>query len=548
MGRTASELLKDLFDVGTQAETDRLRDILRRQDEKLAEQDFAESIIRAEATTQLFIEAFRRVLVYVREQLEIPADAIGIRTKADGSELLALFASEADGVRRRLKHARNKSLLNLHVKWRNGDDYDRRTANLLTRATANLSDHVDSLVGGIQGQQRETAELWKRIVRVVEGDMSSAAHDIEERAKREVRSLGQRRPRPPREAYDPEHIAGMYMRAMRERIDLIFTTYPNAITKLQLEVVPKELLPLIRLHVQSLVDEAIISYRSLIVAEFEAWGHDVPGDIVVKAVDAAEWSAVSNTETLLATFARGAAADSGGQGTHAAVIDGQRAEPDTSSRDKSTGPVPAQVWTKPLKRKRSKTRGLALKIGGAVLVAAGGVGAYWFEKVQIDRREDTRHQREQARRELITQLTPKLDRALETADSMISILAPPVGPRRRQDVEIRFRDFNQAINSLDSARIVTEGKIDGAFDAVVGQEFRRLKREFTIANTLVRQSIDGKLAFYTPIDTNGRPLGVRRVPVLTPPAALDSADRMIFRLRETEVPAFQRHIVYFHDG
>jgi|GEM_PF-6201427 len=297
MARTPAELLADLFKAGASTEYDKLKDAADRKDENLASRGLSDSTIRAQVTTQMFVDSYERILDYVVEQLNIPAESIGIRTQDDADDLARRFEAEAEAARARWRLKRDNRLARLGAQWKAGDEYSDKTANLKARASAMLNLR---LTANRSPEAKALEETWQRVHLVVESQIKFKAHDIEERAKNNLYALGKRRPPPP-EAYDARHLAGQLLKALKDRVEMVFTTYPEVVGRLQVDV--KGLHSMIRLHASSLVDEAVTASRTLVAEELEKCGHEVPQDMVDRAVDAVRAAAVAKTELMLVELA-----------------------------------------------------------------------------------------------------------------------------------------------------------------------------------------------------------------------------------------------------
>lgn len=294
MARTFQELVSDLFKAGATKEYDELLKAVTEKNRYFDENDLSQSLVRARVVSQMVVDCYGRVLSYVVNQLEIPAESIGIRTQDETAEFLKKLEIEAENVRARFAQKRNNMLANLAIRWQEKDEYDLNTLHLKARAVESVKLHVTATQSSAAKAQEQT---WRKLHHVVDSQMNSRAHDIEEATRRDIYALGQRRPRPAPEAYDKKYVAGEWMKGMRKRIDLIFTLYPEIVEQLNLDVTG--LFSLIRTHVNSLVDEAVIDYRRIVAEEFAKMGPEVPQEVVEKAVDAARSSVVLSTELMI---------------------------------------------------------------------------------------------------------------------------------------------------------------------------------------------------------------------------------------------------------
>jgi hypothetical protein len=288
MARTFQNLVLDLFRSAATASYDTLKAEVERRDESFHARG-VEKNTRAEIITQLVIDAYESVLLDVQNQLDIPAESIGTRTQDDAEDLLAVFLSEAEAVRTRFALKWERFLAGAQGAFK--DEYELRTLHIRDKTLKEVRLHVAAVLQ--MPSAKELDDTWQRLVRVVEGKMTAEAHDIQRNVESDVLRLP-----PPGQGFHPERIAEMYMKAMRKRVDAIFGIYSSAIVDLKLRM-PKELLPLIPVHIDALVDEAVRDYRKLVAERFANEDWEVPEDLVAKAVVAAVASAMADREQFM---------------------------------------------------------------------------------------------------------------------------------------------------------------------------------------------------------------------------------------------------------
>src|ERR1043166_9574551 len=165
MARTPSELLSELFRAGAATEYDKLKEAADRRDQTLASHGLSDSTTRARVTTQLFVDSYEGILNYVLDQLNIPAESIGIRTQDDADALLRMFEHDADATRTRFRMKRDNRLATVRSTWTPEDEYDRMTANSKARAAASLKLHLAATLSP-EAKAREAE--WKGLAIVVD--------------------------------------------------------------------------------------------------------------------------------------------------------------------------------------------------------------------------------------------------------------------------------------------------------------------------------------------------------------------------------------------
>lgn len=189
---------------------------------------------------------------------------------------------------------------------------------------------------------------------------------------------------------------------------------------------------------------------------------------------------------------------------------------------------------------------LAKVLIGAVVTAAVSAVLLVWQKTTFDPAQEQRQSRAKQRDELIRILSPKLDAVMEAADSLDDLLVPAHPGAKRAEFRIKYNAFVARLRSLDSSRTTVEAQMQVAFDVAVGNRYSYTLWQLRRVDTLTKQYLEGYDAFYAPRDSFGRPLPARRVPIMSPLMARDSADIAIFRLG-SQVPALQRVLVEYRD-
>jgi len=502
MGRTALELLGDLFKTGASDEYKKLRAALVEKNESLEYRGFSDSNVRARVITQMFVDCYEAVLVYIVGQLEIPAEAIGVRTQDDAEMFLNDFESDAEALRNRFELKRDKQLATLGVDWRRTDDYERKTTHLKDKAKADVSLH---LTATLKPEAKAREDAWKRLHQVVDGQMTSKAHDIEDDAKNRVKALGRRIP-PPKEAYDSGHVASMYLKGMRERIDFIFKLYPDVVKQLRLDV--DGLHSVIRTHVNSLVDEAVRDYRRIVAEEFQKWGPEVPQEVVDKAVNTARSSVVANTEMMLVALDRLPTQEEEKPPADRKVESSATIQPtgDLSMvhhrplaadrpvpvelggryvpkievvREHQPPPTSASAPHQPDLPKKDKSLLHQIIVGTVVgiVLAVGGLGAYWVQKNLIDPPVDARNARTTDRKAITAEVTPKITACVRAANDLYAVASTRdlgARPLPTKTVNAAESTFAAGCAGWDPYDVVLKERITLAYDSLTALRYQYL--------------------------------------------------------------------------
>ena len=125
---------------------------------------------------------------------------------------------------------------------------------------------------------------------------------------------------------------------------------------------------------------------------------------------------------------------------------------------------------------------------------------------------------------------------------------PPWQPLRPHYDEVQhlYGLFHSAVRSLDSASINIDGQVNSAFDSAILHDFRCIRLVFWHVDSLVSQVVLNTTMIYAPRDSLCRLVQARWTHVMSPSMAADTADFIMFKLRD-RVPALERRLVAYHE-